>query len=305
MTVRLNGSTSGYVELDSPAVGSNNTLVLPGSNGAANQRLVTNGSGVLSWASDVMLSAGSVSAPSAYFSGDTDTGMWSPGDNILAWSTGGIERMRLTGSTFTIGTTTPDAGSNTTFSGNIAVSTNAEAWYHTYVPNAGTNLKRWRFGSTVSGFFVIAPVNDAYTAAPTYLELSSIGNVRIPAVYNLTTGAAANMHCSADGTFYRSTSSLKYKVDVEDATHGLVELMALRPVTYKGKNDGATVFGGLIAEEVHDAGLSEFVQYAEDGTPDSLAYGNMVSLAIKAIQEQQIVIEDLKARLAAVEAVNP
>jgi hypothetical protein len=302
MTIRLNSSTSGYTELDAPAVGGNNTLVLPSGNGTANQRLVTNGSGALSWSSDVMLSAGSASAPSVYFSGDTDTGMWSPGDNVLAWSTGGSERMRLTQSTFTIGTASADAGSNTTFVGNMAISTNAEAWYHTYVPNAGTNLKRWRFGSTSSGFFVIAPVNDAYTAAPTALDINSNGNIRVPGVYNLTTAAAANMHCAADGTFYRSTSSLKYKTDVKDATHGLNEVMALRPVTYKGKNDGATVFGGLIAEEVHDAGLSEFVQYAEDGTPDSLAYSNMVSLAFKAIQEQQAMIEDLKTRLTTLEA---
>jgi hypothetical protein len=49
MTLRLNGSTSGYVELDSPAVGGNNTLVLPTANGTSGQVLTTNGSGALSW----------------------------------------------------------------------------------------------------------------------------------------------------------------------------------------------------------------------------------------------------------------
>jgi hypothetical protein len=117
--------------------------------------------------------------------------------------------------------------------------------------------------------------------------------------YNNTTGSAANLFVASDGLLYRSTSSLKYKTDVQDATHGLAEVMALRPVTYKGKNDGGKVFGGLIAEEVHEAGLTEFVQYAEDGTPDALAYSNMVSLAFKAIQEQQAIIEQLKARLDA------
>lgn len=119
--------------------------------------------------------------------------------------------------------------------------------------------------------------------------------------YNLTTSNAANAHLAADGFLYRSTSSLKYKRDVQDTEHGLAEVLALRPVTYKGKSaaDGDTVFGGLIAEEVHEAGLTEFVQYAEDGSPDALAYGNMVSLCIKAIQEQQAIIEQLKARLDA------
>ena len=49
MSIRLNGSTSGYAEIDSPAVGGNNTLILPGGNGNADQVLGGNGSGTLSW----------------------------------------------------------------------------------------------------------------------------------------------------------------------------------------------------------------------------------------------------------------
>ena len=93
-----------------------------------------------------------------------------------------------------------------------------------------------------------------------------------------------------------------YKNTINDATHGLTELLTLRPVTYKGNNDGDTIFGGLIAEEVHDAGLTEFVSYNDDDEPDALAYGNMVSLCIKAIQEQQATITALEARIAALEA---
>jgi hypothetical protein len=50
MTLRLNGSTSGYTEIDAPAVAGSNTLKLPGGNGTADQALVTDGSGVLSFA---------------------------------------------------------------------------------------------------------------------------------------------------------------------------------------------------------------------------------------------------------------
>ncbi len=49
MTLRLNGSTSGYTEVDAPATAGNNTLVLPTGNGSAQQALVGNGSGVLSF----------------------------------------------------------------------------------------------------------------------------------------------------------------------------------------------------------------------------------------------------------------
>ena len=50
MTLRLAGSTSGYTEIDAPAVAGSNTLVLPTGNGSADQALVTNGSGTLSFA---------------------------------------------------------------------------------------------------------------------------------------------------------------------------------------------------------------------------------------------------------------
>jgi len=120
-------------------------------------------------------------------------------------------------------------------------------------------------------------------------------------MYSQTTGSAVNLNVGSTGVVRRSTSSLRYKNTVNDATHGLTELMTLRPVTYKGNNDGDTVFGGLIAEEVHDAGLTEFVQYNDDGEPDALAYSNMVSLCIKAIQEQQATITALTDRITALE----
>jgi hypothetical protein len=119
----------------------------------------------------------------------------------------------------------------------------------------------------------------------------------------LTTATAANLVVETDGYLYKSTSSRRYKNTITDATHGLTELLTLRPVTYKGNGeiDGDTVFGGLIAEEVHDAGLTEFVVYNEENEPDALAYSNMVSLCVKAIQEQQTIIESLTARITTLE----
>lgn len=113
--------------------------------------------------------------------------------------------------------------------------------------------------------------------------------------YNNTSAGAANLGVDNNGILFRSTSSLKYKKNVQNAVHGLAEVMKLRSVTYSGKSeaDGNKVFGGLIAEEVHDAGLTEFVVYADDGTPDALAYANMVSLLVKAIQELKVQVDAL------------
>jgi Chaperone of endosialidase len=123
-----------------------------------------------------------------------------------------------------------------------------------------------------------------------------------PAGSGATTASAANMYVAAvagNSQILRSTSSARYKNSIENASYGLSEVMQLRPVTYKGNNDGDKVFGGFIAEEVHAVGLTPFVVYDEQNRPDALAYGNMVSLLTKAIQEQQAMIEDLKARVAA------
>jgi hypothetical protein len=133
------------------------------------------------------------------------------------------------------------------------------------------------------------------------LVLNSSIKVTAPYIYSNTTATAANVNVDSSGVLKRSTSSLRYKTDITPATHGLDEVLALNPVTYKGINDGDTIFGGLIAEEVDALGLSEFVVYDSEGRPDALAYSNMVSLLIKAIQEQQSVIEELKTRVAAVE----
>jgi hypothetical protein len=49
MTLKLNGSSSGYTAIDAPAAAGSNTLVLPADNGSANEVLKTDGSGNLDW----------------------------------------------------------------------------------------------------------------------------------------------------------------------------------------------------------------------------------------------------------------
>jgi hypothetical protein len=187
------------------------------------------------------------------------------------------------------GTVTPSVSMILTSAGNLLVgttSTEARFCIRTASADSSTYAAVWR--------------NSADTGL---LYMNSNGALELPQIYaNFTTGNAANMFiASSGGQVLRSTSSIKYKKNVQDATHGLAEVLQLRPVTYEGKSetDVGKTFGGLIAEEVHAIGLTEFVQYAEDGSPDALAYGNMISLLTKAMQEQQAIIESLKARLDA------
>jgi hypothetical protein len=186
--------------------------------------------------------------------------------------------------------------SSTNFSGLLLENTNSAT--------------KWQIGVEGGAFNTAGLLNIGIDGVGSKMAIDSSGNfdlkngiITSTGTQNNTTGAGANMFISG-GQMYRSTSSIKYKKNIADATHGLADLLKLRSVTYEGKAeaDVGKTFGGLIAEEVHDAGLTEFVQYADDGSPDALAYGNMVSLCVKAIQEQQALITSLTARIAALEA---
>jgi hypothetical protein len=189
-------------------------------------------------------------------------------------------------------------GAGNTFIGTLGSAGNAGCGY--YMTTGSNNTIIGGYTGNQNGL-------DIRTAS-NYIVLSDgAGNPRgywdatnwnFPPMYSQTTGEAVNLNVNSSGAVRRSTSSLRYKNTVNDATHGLTELLTLRPVTYKGNNDGDTVFGGLIAEEVHEAGLTEFVQLDAEGRPDALAYGNMVSLCIKAIQE-------LKAEFDAYKEAHP
>jgi hypothetical protein len=160
----------------------------------------------------------------------------------------------------------------------------------THFKGSSTSTDYITFCVNGSDKFVFGARNDGLLITGSSADSASLPN----APYNLTSGSAANVYLDSQGIFYRSTSSLKYKTDIADSTRGLSDVLKLRPVTYKAKNSGDTVFGGLIAEEVDAAGLTEFVQYAPDNTPDAIHYGNMVSLLVSAIKELSAEVNALK-----------
>ena len=174
--------------------------------------------------------------------------------------------------------------------------------------NSSGNLLIGYTGSSSGRLYIKTATSDSTSFAFNFINSSSTAlmyqrsdgyinfGLAASAPYNITTANTANAALGSDGGLYRSTSSAKYKNSITNAVHGLTEVLKLRPVTYKGNNDGDTVFGGLIAEEVHDVGLTEFVQYNDAGEPDALAYGNMVSLAFKAIQELSAKVTALEAK---------
>jgi len=173
--------------------------------------------------------------------------------------------------------------------GNLLLGVSSPGYTSRFVSRGATSdSTAWHiYGETSAGTYTLSVRNDGkfYTG------------IAASSPYNDTTANAANVVVDSNGLLQRSTSSLRYKSDVADATHGLADVLKLRSVTYKAKNSGDTVFGGLIAEEVHDAGLTEFVAYDNEGRPDALHYGNMVALLVKAVQELKAELDTLKGNI--------
>jgi hypothetical protein len=109
--IRIVGDSSGYVELAAPNAAGNNTLELP-SNAtklvgadASNSLNVT---GIATFSSGIVVSAGSTSAPSISPTGDSNTGIFFPSADTVAIGEGGVEALRIhSSSNIGIGTTNP------------------------------------------------------------------------------------------------------------------------------------------------------------------------------------------------------
>jgi hypothetical protein len=101
----------------------------------------------------------------------------------------------------------------------------------------------------------------------------------------------------------RSSSSERRKSAIQPLTKGLAEVLQLQPVTYRSRGDldGDTVFPGLIAEQLHEIGLEEFVVYDDDGRPDAIRYPQLAALFVAAFKDQAAQIDALTQRVAALE----
>lgn len=271
MTLRLNGSTSGYTEIDAPAVAGSNTLVLPGGNGSAGQVLTTNGSGALSWTSDVMLNAGSASAPSLYFSGDTNTGMWSPAADTIAWSTGGFERARIdsNGAFLISGTSSYSDGSN--------------------------GRPPFQFNSKNGSHVGCASISDT---------TSGISNI----IFKNPNGVVGAISTSGSATSYATSSDYRLKENIAPLTGAIDRLSQIPVHRFNFKADPTKTVDGFIAHEAQ-AVVPEAVTGTKDavdadGNPiyQGIDQSKLVPLLTAALQEAIAKIETLEAKVAALEA---
>jgi hypothetical protein len=124
-----------------------------------------------------------------------------------------------------------------------------------------------------------------------------------------TTASAGNAFLNAasipGNQLLRSTSSLRYKTDIEDLDPARAQaLLQLRPVSYRSlveADDKDATWYGLVAEEVATV-ESRLVHYTPDGAPDGVQYERMTALLLKLVQEQQAEIEQLEQDIRTLES---
>lgn len=126
------------------------------------------------------------------------------------------------------------------------------------------------------------------------------------AIHDRTTSANPNtVIVSNDHTLRRSTSAKKYKDDIQPSTLDPYLLLEIEPKSWIDKAEQAEGnvqrrYYGLIADEVEEAGLGDYVTY-DNGEVDALMYDRLWTLLIPIVkdlkQENKQLRKDLETAL--------
>ena len=155
-----------------------------------------------------------------------------------------------------------------------------------------------------SGFFEVnaSPTNFNHivtrpTVNATYNALRMINNANT-VIGTISVGTSVNT------VTYGGTSDYRLKENIQPMEQGLERVKKLNPVKFDWKETGESS-EGFIAHEIQDAGWNLGVVGKKDGKEmQEVEYGKLTPLLVKAIQEQQAIIEDLQTQINEVKNGN-
>ena len=189
------------------------------------------------------------------------------------------------------------AGDYNTAVGVFALNTNTSGSYNTalgsYADCSANNLTN----ATAIGYNAEADANNQVR-----LGDGNITTFYCKGAYVGTVGGTnVDLYADNSGKIGYVASSARYKDDILDMKD-VGWLYKLRPVnfTYKADEIKKKQYG-LIAEEVEKVN-PDFVSYNKDGQVETVSYSQLIAPMLKAIQDQQAVIEELQKRIETLES---
>jgi hypothetical protein len=113
-------------------------------------------------------------------------------------------------------------------------------------------------------------------------------------------GGTIVAHINPSSGAYTATSDIKLKENILDSDVALEKVLQIKVRKYDWKNTDIKEDYGFIAQELHEV-LPQYVHQGNEETNWGVAKAELVPILVKAIQEQQTLIQSLTDRLSALE----
>jgi len=187
-----------------------------------------------------------------------------------------------------------------------------------YVSVGGTNTYGYRMQVEAdTAAMIIDSLDSTVDSNNVLLQLQFRGDSDATGGYFVlfsdSQGSIGSISCaSGSSVSFNTTSDYRLKENVVDYTQALDTVLNLRPVKFNYINSSVDSIG-FIAHEAEEHIPSIVVGEKDDVYPDNhethagqikpqgMDYGKLTPILVKAIQEQQTIIEDLKARIETLE----
>jgi hypothetical protein len=213
------------------------------------------------------LDGGSATAPAYTFDGDTNTGMYSPAADNLAFSEGGVERMRINSA------------------GRVLIGTTSQGAYSAKLRVSGGRIEGSGYIATGNSSLFL---QGGYQGSPTiecrsYTSFSSTTQ-NIMKFANLTGTLFGSITIQNNATSFNTSSDERLKENIIDAVDAGSKIDAIRIRQFDWKGNGEHQDYGVVAQELQSVAPEAVSEgYAEEEMW-SVDYSKLVPTLIKEIQ---------------------
>jgi hypothetical protein len=144
------------------------------------------------------------------------------------------------------------------------------------------------------------------------LSLTSSGKIRVSdadllldknlVCTNLGSGTGTSLVLASDGTVKKSSSSRRYKEQIEAAREDFAKVLELEPKQYVLRDEPNQRQIGYLAEDLDELGLQALTVYDAQGRPDAIDYPRMVIYANEVLKQQQVTLQKQQEELQALKS---